>query len=334
MSKILMAESDKNENEKIQNRLKKQMNENTAEKINKYIEIYKNTNPTCNADDPIIELANKCGVSVETVKRWKQKKGRVPEQWNLIALTNTIGCSIDELFKGVSLTMKDKEDLKTLGFSEEAAIELIKNCSEEKMQERIDESIYEKMRLQEQTSNKISASDNQPEIPTLFEHSSAFPKIKYSNLLNTLINENLINKLIINLDDYRKQINGYINDAYPKLNREQKIAKLKKDIELDKARKFTMEQGKPKEHSRDIETAEQLYENLINFLSGESAKSTELAKLTELAKSTELTESTKLKIREKTTANLKKFNNFDEKFQKEVLKIFHKLLIDMLFPLQ
>lgn len=312
-------ENTKEDNNRIQERLKETIHTNVVNKINNFIDDYKTKHPSYTRNEVLLIIANYCGVEISSAQKWAQQSGRIPELPNLVALSTMFGCSIDEFLKGFVLTENDKEELKNLGFSEEAAIELIKNCSEEKMQERIDESIYEKMRLQEQTSNKISVYDNQPEIPTLFEHSSAFPKIKYSNLLNTLINENSINKLIINLNDYREQINEYLNEAYPKLNREQKIAELKKDIELDKARKFTMEQGKPKEQSRNIETAEQLYKKLINFLSEKSAKSTE---------------STESKITEKTTANLEKFNNFDEKFQKEGLKIFHKLLIDMLFPLQ
>lgn len=285
-------ENTKEDNNRIQERLKETIHTNVVNKIDNYIDVYRTKNPNYTRDNVLLRIANYCGVALSSAQKWGQQSGRIPELPNLVALSTMFGCSIDEFLKGFVLTENDKEELKNLGFSEETAIELIKNYSEEKMQERIDKSISEKMGLQEQASNKISASDNQPEIPTLFEHSSVFPKIKYSNLLNTLINENSINKLVMNLDNYKKEIDNYINKNYPGLNMEEKIAKIKEDIGLNS--KFIKKQGKLKEQSRDIETTESIYKNLTKKLP----------------------------------------DNVTTKFEEESGKIFHKLLIDMLFPLQ
>ena len=285
-------ENTKEDNNRIQERLKETIHTNVVNKIDNYIDVYRTKNPNYTRNDILLLIANHCGVALSSVQKWGQPSGRIPELINLVALSTLFDCSIDEFLKGFVLTENDKEELKDLGFSEEAAIELIKNYSEEKMQERIDKSISEKMGLQEQASNKLSISNNQPEIPTLFEHPTTLPKIKYSNLLNTLVNEDSISKLVINLDDYRKEIDNYINKKYPELNKEEKIAKFKEDIRLNS--KYIKKQGKLKEQSRDIETTESIYKNLTKKLP----------------------------------------DNVTTKFEEESSKIFHKLLIDMLFPLQ
>lgn len=225
MKKI--TENTSEDNKKIENKLKNVLHNNIVEKLDKYIKQYKELYPNCSTEEIQTEIANTCGVTLDTVKKWGQPSGRIPHYWNLLALSSVLDCSIDELFKGIVLTKGDKKDLTNLGFSEKAAINLIENFSNEKMKKRISENINEKMGLTDDTQSNIKHTAKKS---YLFDIKSSLPEIEYIDLLNFLIANGFINQFKSIVNEYRTEIAIYINDKYSNSNSKEKLLEFEQEL--------------------------------------------------------------------------------------------------------
>lgn len=199
-------------------KLKKTIQHNLTAKFNIYIDERKKKDPKHSATYIYGEIANECGVSEDTVSRWKRGSQFPDKIEYLIYLTTKFDCTLDELLNGFYLTKQDKKELEKLNFSEKAALEIIENNSKEKVQERAEIDCIKKMNFDQEEVDKISAQNKEPK--PLFNEKQVLPKIKYSDMLNYIIMQNMIKSLMLNkLDEIKSAILNNINtDKFQEFN--------------------------------------------------------------------------------------------------------------------
>lgn len=232
--KNIIAENNSEENKAIQERLKEIMHNNLVVRVKNLIEQIEANDSSL---DGKLIIGNICGATPESVAKWQEPKGRNPQLWTLLPLTNLLGCSIDELLRGFELTDKDIKELEELGLSKESAMQTIEYYSNEKIEDRANQNVVYKMGLEPNKYKKILNLKNVTQERYLFGGEDLIKKVKYSKLLNYTIENDIINHTFnIYIDKIRTNIRDYINKQYKGMEDKIKLKKYRNEIAVDKNR--------------------------------------------------------------------------------------------------
>lgn len=232
--KNIIVANDSEENKAIQERLKEIMHNNLVVRVKNLIEQIEANDSSL---DGKLIIGNICGATPESVAKWQEPKGRNPQLWTLLPLTNLLGCSIDELLRGFELTDKDIKELEELGLSKESAMQTIEYYSNEKIEDRANQNVVYKMGLEPNKYKKILNLKNVTQERYLFGGEDLIKKVKYSKLLNYTIENDIINHTFnIYIDEIRTNIRDYINKQYKGMEDKIKIKNYRNEIAVDKNR--------------------------------------------------------------------------------------------------
>lgn len=232
--KNIIVANDSEENKAIQERLKEIMHNNLVVRVKNLIEQIEANDSSL---DGKLIIGNICGATPESVAKWQEPKGRNPQLWTLLPLTNLLGCSIDELLRGFELTDKDIKELEELGLSKESAMQTIEYYSNEKIEDRANQNVVYKMGLEPNKYKKILNLKNVTQERYLFGGEDLIKKVKYSKLLNYTIENDIINHTFnIYIDEIRTNIRDYINKQYKGMEDKIKLKNYRNEIAVDKNR--------------------------------------------------------------------------------------------------